>query len=209
MLAVNTTLSAPGIAAIVDFSYVPFGNAYFNVAGCPKSSTYVHDDRMCWNAKCANATSAPVGCFSGDIVCQHGPDECLGNRIELCAQKYATGTATQPAWVQAGQFVVCFEGVGHSVASAGPGCAKQVGLDWSKINACATGSEGDALVTAAAKTTAALNPVHVFTPWFILDGTALGQNWSPLLPKICAAYQGSPKPAGCSSVAEVPPLLSY
>ena len=189
----------------VDFSYVPFGNAYFNVDGCPKSTTYDHDDRMCWNAKCANATSAPIGCFSGDIVCQHGPDECLGNRIELCAQKQTTSL------IKAAQFVVCFEGVGHSVASAGPECAKQVGIGpWKNINECAAaGGDGDALVAAAAKTTADLNPVHQFTPWFILNGKALGANWSPLLPKICDAYTGSPKPAGCSSVVEVPPLLSF
>ena len=190
-------------AAIVDFSYVPFGNAYFNVDGCPKSTSYDHDDRMCWNAQCgANVTSPPSDCFSGDIVCQHGPDECLGNRIELCAQQASAN------WEQAGKFVVCFEGVGHAVASAGPDCATQVGLDWDTIDACANGSGGDALVAAAAKTTANLSPVHQFTPWFILNGKALGANWSPLLPKICAAYTGPP-PAACSSAVEVPPLLSY
>lgn len=192
MQSVQQMLAADGVADIVDFDYIPFGNQFYNpIKECPKGDTsYSHDGCQCWMNAC-NGTKPAADCFSpGTPVCQHGPTECQSNRIEACAIH-----AAPDAWTD---FIFCFEVDHQSDPSAAQGCASKNGVDWSKMDACVKpGAAGDAVYAANAKKTLALEPQHWFTPWFLMNGKPMMSNWSPLLSKVCAAYTGT-KPPGCS-----------
>ena len=101
MQSVQQMLAADGVADIVDFSYIPFGNEFYNpISECPKGDTsYSHDGCQCWMNAC-NGTTPAFDCFSGTPVCQHGPTECQANRIEACAIYSAPDKWTQ--------FMFCF-----------------------------------------------------------------------------------------------------
>ena len=56
---------------------------------------------FCWLTRCGVA-SPPADCFTGVVLCQHGPNECIGNTIEACAIALA-----EP--LVAHRFIYCFE----------------------------------------------------------------------------------------------------
>jgi hypothetical protein len=144
----NALLTAEGIESILDFSFYPFGNAYFandadNLPACPavectvegfysfynESSQNVSDwtvctdglARSCWQASCGPGTKlSKKQCTSGDAVYQHGPGEGLADVVEACAMKSVGGTAHfSKYW----DFVFCFEGVELVNAGAYPAMA--------------------------------------------------------------------------------------
>ena len=98
---VNETFSAPGVPAIMDFDFVPWGNAYF--AAVTGNKTYDRGPGMTsWLEQCGmGVKSPPADCFTGEILCQHGPNECMGNLIEGCV-KDLNPTDYWP-------FVACYE----------------------------------------------------------------------------------------------------
>ena len=166
---------------------VPWGNAYCETELCPSSTpgSYEVSVRQCWDKKCS-ATEA--SCFDlSKQICQHGVDECLGNRIEGCVMElYPDSHDWWP-------FILCFEGVSESEVAAAPRCAAHAGLDWKKIDACVSGTLGDIVDTKNAKRTT--TAPHAGCPWVILNGTPM-EDPSKLLQSVCQAYQGT-LPAGC------------
>ena len=104
----NNTLSAAGVASILNLNVYPWGNAYYNIQACGAALFYDKTTMFCWIKNCG-AANAPADCFSAPILCQHGADECAGNDLEMCATSLATLPAQQ---VQLMQFFQCFE-VGH------------------------------------------------------------------------------------------------
>ena len=199
MQSVQQMLAADGVADIVDFSYIPFGNEFYNpIKECPPGDTsYSHDGCQCWMNAC-NGTTPAMDCFAGTPVCQHGPDECAANRIEACAIYAAGGAKAPDVWTK---FIFCFEVDNNSNAASAQDCAKKAGVDWTKLNACIQpGNIGDMVYKANAMKTLRLEPQHYFTPWFVMNNKPLMSNWQPLLQNVCNAYTG-PKPAGCSSPA--------
>ena len=105
---VNTLVKAteqPGIAAAIDFDYVPWGNAYTpseQCGGVPApplcngSTTCLYDAtaRACFASACGSAVASPPGwCFAAEPNCQHGASECRANRIQACAAQQTAAPA--------------------------------------------------------------------------------------------------------------------
>lgn len=84
--------------------------------------------------------------------------------------------------------------------SAAEQCASQFGIDFSSIDKCRSGAQGNALEHEMALKTNALNPPHYFVPWITLNGkhTDEIQNEATfdLLGLVCDTYQGT-KPDAC------------
>jgi hypothetical protein len=136
-------------------------------------------------------------------VCQHGKDECLGDRYEACAigltrQKKGSnsnnGTAAAGISRAAWEFSLCLTSDNRGKVSAAQACANRAGVDWVALQACAKkGSAlGDALEIEMAKATNAPGP-HAGVPWTFVNGKYVEGG---MLKEICNAYTGT-APAGC------------
>ena len=175
------------MATIVDFTFVPWGNAYINTTECGlpaapgwEKTGYNGDAKQCWMKQCAADETKCVATATEPMICQHGPNECLVDRYEGCAM------ALNPSYLEYMPFVQCFEGSAASRAVVGVDtdpaavhlaaqlCAlvNSPQITWSALHACAAAGDelGDAQEKAMAIATAALNPPHLFTPWVTLNG---------------------------------------
>lgn len=186
----SSTYAADGVADIMDFDYIVFGNAYFVTPECGGAGSYDTNARQCFNRKCGrDAVQRPADCFSGDLICQHGPSECVGNRFLNCAEQ-TSGDKFLP-------YVFCFEAQMNATRTAdwvqdlAASCAKSVGVDYDAILRCYGGEQGSDLVLKAAKAT----PWHPSVPYVLVNGQQL-EDTDQLLQAVCGAYVG-PKPAGC------------
>eukprot|EP00933_Yihiella_yeosuensis_P076550 TRINITY_DN8636_c2_g2_i1.p1 TRINITY_DN8636_c2_g2~~TRINITY_DN8636_c2_g2_i1.p1 ORF type:complete len:247 (-),score=57.05 TRINITY_DN8636_c2_g2_i1:76-816(-) len=192
---VNKTLSDPGLAAIMDFDFFPFGNAFFVTKECGGSAgDYDVDVRQCWDKTCGSAAaSAPADCFTGAPVCQHGAPECNANRYLACA-KEVSGKESLMKFMS---FTHCVEASYDSFSDAVVmTCADSIGLDKAKLSKCYSSSDGDAAVIAQAKAT----PIHPGVPYLVVDGKALDDP-STFASAVCKAYKGT-KPASCPGFFE-------
>jgi len=179
----------------MDFDLVPFGNAYFVTDKCGGAGEYVLAARQCYNAECgAAATNIPNDCFSGTLVCQHGPSECIANRFFACAKQVSSLDALKYM-----PLVTCMEahfGRGLSEEHWGKiasSCASSTGFDDTQLSACYSGS--DRVVEAAARAT----PAHPGVPYVVVNGKYLDSP-DTLLRTVCDSYKGTP-PAGCVTLA--------
>ncbi|NXP53684.1 GILT reductase, partial [Heliornis fulica] len=100
------------------------------------------------------------------FLCQHGPEECLGNMIEACLMHEAQNFSTYfPV-------IFCLES-GSSVtknleAVCHPPHTPTTGLG--RIAACVRGDTGNALMHHNAQLTDALDPPHQYVPWIVING---------------------------------------
>jgi len=196
---VDTAMKATGVGAIMDFDFIPWGNAYY--ASVTGNKTYDRGPGMTdWLEKCGlgkSPGSVPSDCWTGPILCQHGPNECMGNLIEGCVKKLNPDVSTY--W----PFVACYEAP-EQPSRTDPtyptkqlhACAKPNNVQEAAVLKCVLDATTAAAVNNVnAKATAALVPAHEGTPWVLINGQPFqGQS---LLKAVCAAYTGN-KPAGCS-----------
>jgi hypothetical protein len=189
------TLTAVGVADILDYDFISFGNAYYLQPECPGYPNYDRADGVaCWQAKCS-VDNAPAECFTGTIACQHGDDECHGNNIETCAK------SLYPDFPVYSAFNFCLEASFPATDTTVSSCAKTAGMDAAAINACvADDDQLQALNAAEAQKTAkAMIPG---TPTVILNGEAVAQT-NLLLRNVCTAFKtlnpSVAAPAGCPS----------
>lgn len=101
----------------------------------------------------------------GKIVCQHGPSECYGNKVEACGLKHASSV------LSGDQFVTCVESDKKRSSTKDfdsllTKCAAKVGLDAKSIQTCVSGTEGDDLINQIAKQT----PAHHYVPYVVANG---------------------------------------
>lgn len=187
-----------GVAAMVDLSFYPFGNAYWPTKKCPGPSakTGIH----CWAPECGTPGKEPAAeCFTGVPSCQHGKAECEANSMEACVIKH------YPNATQYWPFVDCFEVKGDSKVSGAQACAKKAGLSWSTINGCFSDpAQRNAVDVEMAKATLAHNCNTPDQPSakcrslfetpdvYVNDKQVEGK----LLTAICSAITG-PKPPSC------------
>ncbi|KAG1714450.1 Gamma-interferon-inducible lysosomal thiol reductase [Nymphon striatum] len=124
------------LSSILDITFVPYGNAR--------------------ELKYPNGTK--------HIVCQHGPEECVGNKVENCALHYIRDEKAKV------NFITCLENKRPNVD--GKLCAKLLGMEsvWPKIDACTKSKLGDSLVRKAQQKTESLRPQHTHTPWVVING---------------------------------------
>ena len=206
----NETLAAPGVADIIDFHLVAWGNAYFNTSACHGPSSYDRGKTLtCWQTKCApGADNMPSDCYTAKMLCQHGDAECTGNKFEACAFAEAKGDVTK--WAP---FVDCLEETGTLAVPAISKCAVSLGLDDAKLSDCAIGGGGVLLLRANAKATAAYamsssTPAWQGTPTVTVAGKTLSNPNQPkqLLNAVCKAWTdaGNTAPKGCPSNSSSP-----
>ena len=128
------------------------------------------------------------------FYCQHGPDECVGNKIESCAIHF------YPDQAKLIPFIQCLEYYGATDTNANY-CAGVNQMDYNTIMQCVLGNQGDEVEHEMAVKTNSLSPPHQYVPWFTMNGQhddsiqdGLSSN---MLAYVCNAYQGT-KPAACS-----------
>jgi hypothetical protein len=128
-----------------------------------------------------------------NFQCLHGPDECQGDIIELCAQ-WVTESVSQWGWWNMG---VCMQADYDNIPDNAAGCAKQAGLNWTAINHCVNDGMGDKLLEQSFQDSADIDSA----PTIMIGGQEASdcENGDGCLEAVCSAYTGPP-PSGCSSV---------
>jgi len=191
--ALNSTNQQTDLTALVDFTYYPFGNAYWvNVTGCEATPEANISDypwavtdtsppwgynlvtRQCFNTQCGPSNDAPpADCYSNEVMpyCQHGELECIINRVEDCAR-----TQVQSNWA-AVDFLVCMEEQYDSLAANAQDFTKidaaitqcAGSLDAAAIQGCYNSQEGFQYQQVSAKNT----PAHDGVPYLLVNGQSL------------------------------------
>lgn len=129
------------------------------------------------------------------FTCQHGVRECQGNLLEACAiRKFDYYSQGLP-------FALCLEDNTTDFSAQGQRCAAKYGLDWSTINSCATGSEGNKIMYEMALATEKLNPAHTYVPWIVVNDkhSTSSENAviSNMVRYVCSVYSGPEKIDAC------------
>ena len=140
----------------------------FAMAKCPMTTTWtaafdeqvMHDDEM---RSVIDFEQSYVGGDVGEgpvndtnwMRCFHGPSECEGHTIMLCARNVSLPDVSAPdyRWFD---MVRCMDGerglagvtygMNYSIPQDGEACARKSGLNWDKIQQCAAGEVGQQLL---------------------------------------------------------------
>ncbi|BES89976.1 gamma-interferon inducible lysosomal thiol reductase [Nesidiocoris tenuis] len=125
------------LAAYIDVDLIPYGKA---------KTTILPDTRI---------TS----------TCQHGHEECYGNRIHACALALSTANNLQKVF-----FAAClFDEFDTALEMGGEKCSKRLGFNWKDIRNCANSHLGFALQYNHGIQTQALKPSVTFIPTIVVD----------------------------------------
>jgi len=132
---------------------------------------------------------------SWNITCQHGPEECLGNLLEVCLMHYLSWDPDLYVPV-----ISCMESADDPVMSA-EGCINQLSTaSYEAVKGCAKGPEGNRLAHAMGAKTESLDPPHNYVPWVVVDGEHNNEiqqaAMDNLLALVCKLYKGT-KPTQC------------
>ncbi|KAK4134691.1 hypothetical protein BT67DRAFT_441852 [Trichocladium antarcticum] len=97
------------------------------------------------------------------VACKHGPEECLGNIIELCAQKLYPDPKTYLG------FAMCLTRDYEHIPQRGliEDCALEHAIDFRSLNDCATrndGADGMSMLRGSVQRTAEVRATHTHTP---------------------------------------------
>jgi len=150
-------------------------------------------DLVPYGKACSYSVPDVNGTYS--FVCQHGSNECLGNKLLACALNLYTDENTQV------EFVYCVENSTEPY-NAGEQCATELGLDWDAIETCFDSNTANSYLFENGEITRSLNPTLNSVPWIVINGnhtqdTQVAAQYD-LLNFLCDTYQGT-KPAACSS----------
>ncbi|KAG8236601.1 hypothetical protein J437_LFUL016850 [Ladona fulva] len=137
-----------------------------------------------------------------DFVCQHGPDECTGNKLQACALSHLTDQD------QKMKFVNCF--MGSSNVKSSTECATLINFDARKIEDCANSTEGyDALKKLGDKTKN-LSPPLKSVPTVVFNNKPAEADQEKItanfMEALCMRIQGT-KPTECGSHSGAEHLL--
>merc|ERR1712203_1348494 len=118
---------------------------------------------------------------SWDFVCQHGPDECFGNKAQACILAHEPYDARTVV-----PLIDCLMRT-HTRQSrpdpaVGP-CLAELGLDVppEAIMDCAAGDQGSELLHALGVETHDLEPALYFVPWILFNGEMVEEDWQHAL----------------------------
>ncbi|CAH1394343.1 unnamed protein product [Nezara viridula] len=100
---------------------------------------------------------------SYEFSCQHGPQECLGNKIHSCVIKRITNELTRT------RVLTCMISGKFNPEESGKKCSREYDLDWDTISQCAKGKEGDELLKLNGDKTNALSPEVSFIPTILIN----------------------------------------
>ncbi|OXA50758.1 Gamma-interferon-inducible lysosomal thiol reductase [Folsomia candida] len=116
------------------------------------------------------ATTTPTS-TSYEFSCQHGENECNGNKMHACALKYINSTQVQL------DFVHCSMSTRNPPQSLTECAAKLDIVDpVEEIRTCAEGAEGSELLARNGVETHALRPKLYFVPWITYNGVFSEEN---------------------------------
>lgn len=137
----------------------------------------------------------PYGAASGSgdaIECQHGPQECVFNKISACAFSLYLDPKEVVLWS------LCVDNQTKLSTPAAPevvittcGGAKQ-----GDIKSCFAGGKAAERMTEIARQTAALK--LQYSPWIMVNGKHMDWHLS-LFAEVCKAYTGPDRPAECGT----------
>ncbi len=131
----------------------------------------------------------------GNFSSMHGENEVKGDMIQLCAMKHFPNNYIK--------FMLCQNKNFREVATNWESCAKENGLNPSKLKACFEGKEGKDLLAKSFEEANKKNARG--SPTMFLNGKPYngGRKSSQFLKAICETYQGK-KPDGCSNLPVAP-----
>jgi len=175
-------------ASMMEVDVSPFGNAYYVPQECVAAATnpssiengeYDIGLRNCFFKACgAGVAQRPADCFSGKLICQHGPKECSFNRYFACAKRISepSNSGIQSYL----PFITCMESDYAKVDSEVPSslvssCAEVSKLSVQELQSCYDGEAGD----DALKHEAMATPEHPGVPWVLVDGQSAKESYEP------------------------------
>ena len=123
----------------IDLDYIPYGNA--KTTYHPSNSSFT-------------------------FRCQHGPEECLGNKIQGCLRHEFNDTSYDAMVLQL-DIVNCLMGTGNFKRLSY--CLGRMSKVYEQIVHCATGSEGTNILVEMGAKTKTLTPFEG-VPWVTVDG---------------------------------------
>ncbi|XP_045825027.1 gamma-interferon-responsive lysosomal thiol protein-like [Trifolium pratense] len=130
------------------------------------------------------------------ITCQHGPYECLLNRVEACA------IDTWPQLNEHFSFIYCIEDLVYdNRQEEWESCYEKLGLDSTRVNDCYRSEHGRELDLKYADETNALQPPHEYVPWVVVNGEPLYEDYENFLSYVCKAYKGANAPKSCNQAS--------
>ncbi|CAL8103517.1 unnamed protein product [Orchesella dallaii] len=137
---------------------------------------------------------------SGDSYtfdCQHGPDECKGNKLHACAIRHLNESMSF-------EFVHCSM-VANYPPNALDECTTKLGVEKEEIKKCVEGSEGSELLARHGERTHRLTPKLYFVPWITYNGIfnekKFQQSLSDFKSVICSVLKDEGKtPESCEGI---------
>merc|ERR1712130_193824 len=122
---------------------------------------------------------------SWDFVCQHGPDECFGNKAQACTlahEPYEASTVVP--------LIDCLMRTHTRPEPAVEACLAELGLD--------IPPEGSELLHDLGVETHSLDPALYYVPWILFNGEMVEEDWehalNDLIFVLCDKYlRGHPK----------------
>lgn len=137
--------------------------------------------------------------------CQHGTAECLGNVIESCVINIV-GKLDSYA-----PFISCLEYYTPNVNNA-KYCASAHAINYTQIDECVNGEQGNKFEHEMALKTDALSPPHQYVPWITVNGahsdSVQSSVQSDMLTYVCKTYKGT-KPAACNASTKKPQNVCF
>lgn len=146
----------------------------------------------------------------GAIMCQHGPDECFGNRLHICAKEFFGADD-----IGMNNFVICHETAirGNQFANLAPmnaqdegsyaGCQMPAGKAPGDLTQCAMGQDTTGVwdkFRAAGAFTQQHHPQHA--PWAVWPNDDANNMQGSLVQQLCAhEQQKGISPSCCSAMA--------
>lgn len=148
----------PELRERLEVSLFPFGNA------AALNATEVSEGYRFWHPELEKDGKKHV------FLCQHGEEECFGNKIQACAvRKIEDPNKYMPL------FFCTFILKQFSTEKSTYECAAQLGIDLNSTRSCVEGPEGDELMFRMALASRALEPKPKHVPWITLDGVHKGE----------------------------------
>lgn len=132
------------------------------------------------------------------IDCQHGEEECLGNRIQACAIQELKTSESVP-------LILCMASQGSSVGikSSASACGAKLDIRMTGVMGCASSLQGHKLMTHLGKKSLDPDLHRTYVPFVLVDGKhEKAADEDNLLGPLCSALS-VPKPAACEASASV------
>jgi len=155
-------------------------------------SSVVNPSFIPWGKAKLNGTDS-----SGEavITCQHGPEECWGNRLHACVIYESRSTE------QRLDTITCLMEDQTTLREVAPGCLAAAGLDWATASACAESEVSLQKTLQFGQETTQLQPPLTSVPTVTVDGSQSGEKaiLADLLFFVCQTWQQrtGETPQGC------------